>query len=73
MEIALTSVSVNKDVTRKDHPVALRPFIPEIDEFVRFNHFEILHPILKSVPSSTFYGRLTQDLDKVASSRFGAA
>lgn len=40
---------VTRDVTVKQHPQALRPFLPEIDEFIRFCHFKILHPLLRCV------------------------
>ncbi|KAI0800148.1 hypothetical protein C8Q74DRAFT_394695 [Fomes fomentarius] len=52
--------SVNMDVARREHPTALRPFLPEIDAFARHNHFNILHPILRilalslEVPEDTF-------------------
>jgi hypothetical protein len=38
---------VNRDVNMKQHPQALRPFLPEIDEFAKHNHFNVLHPILR--------------------------
>jgi hypothetical protein len=40
---------VNLDITKRPHPTAVRPFLPEIDDFTRHNHFNILHPILRSV------------------------
>ncbi|KAJ3553237.1 hypothetical protein NM688_g3718 [Phlebia brevispora] len=39
--------NINKDITKRDHPKALKPFLPEIDDFIRYNHFNILHPILR--------------------------
>ncbi|KAF8906375.1 hypothetical protein CPB85DRAFT_1314044 [Mucidula mucida] len=39
--------SVNIDVTRRQHPAALRRYIPEVDAFAQHNHFNILHPILR--------------------------
>jgi len=56
----LEHYNVNRDVTKRQHPEALRPVIPEIDAFVRFNHFQILHPILRilalslELPEDTF-------------------
>lgn len=38
---------VNRDVTKRSHPEAVCPFIPEIASFARHNHFNILHPILR--------------------------
>ncbi|KAF9230440.1 hypothetical protein BU15DRAFT_69194, partial [Melanogaster broomeanus] len=38
--------NINRDVTKRDHPEAVRPFLPEIREFARFNHLNVLHPIL---------------------------
>ena len=31
------------------HPQALRPFLPEVDAFAQHNHFNVLHPILRSI------------------------
>ena len=31
----------------KDHPEAVRPVLPEIREFAKFCHHEILHEVLK--------------------------
>lgn len=39
--------SVNRDVTKKDHPDAVKPYLPEISEFAKHNHFNILDPILR--------------------------
>jgi hypothetical protein len=41
------AVQVNRNVTKRPHPQALRPFLPELDAFARHNHFNILHPILR--------------------------
>lgn len=38
---------VHHDVTRRGHPEALRPFIPEIDQFARHSHLHILDRILR--------------------------
>ncbi|KAJ7620254.1 hypothetical protein FB45DRAFT_929810 [Roridomyces roridus] len=38
---------INMDVTKKKHPEALRPLLPEIDAFARHTHFNVLHPILR--------------------------
>ncbi|PCH36930.1 Clavaminate synthase-like protein [Wolfiporia cocos MD-104 SS10] len=52
--------NINKDVTRKEHPKAIRPLLPEIDAFIRFNHFNVMHPILRllalgmELPEDTF-------------------
>ena len=35
------------DITKRAHPDALRPLLPEIEAFQRHNHFNILHPIMK--------------------------
>ncbi|GLB39565.1 putative non-haem dioxygenase in morphine synthesis N-terminal [Lyophyllum shimeji] len=39
--------NINREVTKREHPHALRPFLPEIAEFARHNHFNVLHPILR--------------------------
>jgi hypothetical protein len=46
---AFYASAVNFNVTKRPHPIALRPFLPELDDFARHNHFNILHPILRSV------------------------
>ncbi|KAG2085573.1 uncharacterized protein F5147DRAFT_792820 [Suillus discolor] len=33
---------VNLNATRRPHPIALRPFLPELDDFARHNHFNII-------------------------------
>lgn len=38
---------VNRNVTKRQHPEALRPFLPEISAFAKFCHFNILFPILR--------------------------
>jgi len=40
-------VQVSRNVTKRPHPQALRPFLPELDAFARYNHLNILHPILR--------------------------
>ncbi|KAJ7025656.1 hypothetical protein C8F04DRAFT_1212803 [Mycena alexandri] len=39
--------NINRDVNKRDHPKALRPFLPEIQAFARHNHFNVLYPILR--------------------------
>lgn len=36
---------VNRNVHYKEHPQAIRPLLPEIQEFVRFNHEEVVHEL----------------------------
>ncbi|KAG9313775.1 hypothetical protein JVU11DRAFT_6135 [Chiua virens] len=43
----LINLSVYRDVTKRTHPEAVRPFLPEIKEFAKFNHFNVVHPILR--------------------------
>lgn len=38
---------VHYDVTKREHPEAFRPFIPELKEFNEHNHFNVLQPILR--------------------------
>lgn len=47
--IHLNGITVNKNVAKKEHPEALRPFVPEISEFIKYNHFNILFPLLRYV------------------------
>lgn len=37
-------------MTKREHPVALRPYLPEIEAFGRHNHLNVLHPLLRFVP-----------------------
>ncbi|KAF9259643.1 Clavaminate synthase-like protein [Marasmius fiardii PR-910] len=52
--------SINKDVTRRPHPDALQPFMPEIDAFARHNYSDVVHPMLRllalgmELPENTF-------------------
>ncbi|KAF5369675.1 hypothetical protein D9615_010239 [Tricholomella constricta] len=52
--------NLNPDVTTKEHPEALRPFLPEISDFARHNHFNVLLPLLRllalglELPEDTF-------------------
>ncbi|EMD36735.1 hypothetical protein CERSUDRAFT_123796 [Gelatoporia subvermispora B] len=39
--------NVNRHVKSQDHPKALIPLLPEIDAFARFNHFEVVHTLLR--------------------------
>ncbi|KIJ63602.1 hypothetical protein HYDPIDRAFT_29394 [Hydnomerulius pinastri MD-312] len=48
----LEHYNINRDVTKRGHPEAVRPFLPEIKEFGRFNHFNVLHPILRLIALS---------------------
>ncbi|KAG6872256.1 hypothetical protein C0995_011515 [Termitomyces sp. Mi166 len=53
------------DVRLKEHPEALRPFLPEIDAFVRHNYFSILLPLFRllalgpELPEETFTEKTT--------------
>ncbi|KAH7928364.1 Clavaminate synthase-like protein [Leucogyrophana mollusca] len=44
--------NVNRDINKVPHPQALRPFLPEVDAFIRHNHFNILQPILRLIALS---------------------
>jgi len=52
--------NINRDVTKKEHPAALRPVMNEVTAFARFNHFDVLHELLRllalglEVPEDTF-------------------
>ncbi|KAK0481267.1 hypothetical protein IW261DRAFT_1397135 [Armillaria novae-zelandiae] len=39
--------NLNRDITKRQHPEALRPYLPEIEAFGKHNHFNVLHPILQ--------------------------
>ncbi|KAK7680300.1 hypothetical protein QCA50_016540 [Cerrena zonata] len=38
--------NMNRDVTVREHPEAMRPFLPELREFGKHNHFNVVHPVL---------------------------
>jgi hypothetical protein len=38
---------VNRNVRKREHPQALRPYLDEIQAFAHHNHFNILYPILR--------------------------
>jgi len=48
----LEHYNINRDVTKREHPEAVRPFLPEIKEFGKFNHLNVLHPILRLIALS---------------------
>ncbi|KAF9045063.1 Clavaminate synthase-like protein [Panaeolus papilionaceus] len=39
--------NINRDITKKPHPPALQPYLPEIEAFARHNHENVLHPVLR--------------------------
>ncbi|KAJ7898385.1 hypothetical protein B0H13DRAFT_2032141 [Mycena leptocephala] len=43
----LDQYAVNRDVTKRQHPEALRPLLDEIAAFARHTHFNVLHQILR--------------------------
>jgi len=56
----LEHYNINRDITKKTHPKVLRPLLPEIQAFAKFNHEQVLHPILRlmaiglELPENTF-------------------
>ncbi|KAI0922587.1 hypothetical protein AcV5_009517 [Taiwanofungus camphoratus] len=54
--------NIHRDVmnSKQQHPVALRPFLPEIEAFAKFCHLNILHQVLRlfalgmELPEETF-------------------
>ncbi|KAA1467556.1 Clavaminate synthase-like protein [Dentipellis sp. KUC8613] len=43
----LEHYNINREVNLKQHPSALRPFLPEIQDFIRFNHEGVIHELTK--------------------------
>ncbi|KAJ7677955.1 hypothetical protein DFH06DRAFT_563295 [Mycena polygramma] len=43
----LEHYNINFDVTKRQHPEAIRPFLTEIGAFARHCHFDVVHPILR--------------------------
>lgn len=56
----LEHYNINHDVSRKRHPKPVEPLIPEIEPFIKFNHFHVLNNILRllargmELPEDTF-------------------
>ncbi|KAG1747855.1 Clavaminate synthase-like protein [Suillus paluster] len=48
----LSQYCIHRDVTKRRHPEALHPLLPEIQEFSKHNHFNVLHPILRLIARS---------------------
>ncbi|TFY59240.1 hypothetical protein EVJ58_g5903 [Rhodofomes roseus] len=52
--------NINKDVNRRQHPQAMRPLLPEVEEFAKFNYCQVLQPLLRlfalglELPEDTF-------------------
>jgi hypothetical protein len=46
---------VHRDIHHDPHPDALNPFIPELDDFNKHNHYNILFPILRSAHTVSFF------------------
>lgn len=72
----LEHYNMNHDVSKKEHPQALRPLLPEIEAFARFNHFNVLHPILRllalgmELPENSFVDQHGFDTDGATYVRF---
>ncbi|KAJ3716442.1 Clavaminate synthase-like protein [Lentinula raphanica] len=43
----IETYNIHRDVNRRGHPEALRPLLPEIDQFARHSHMNVLSPILR--------------------------
>jgi len=43
----LENYNINRDITKKSHPAPLRPLLPEIQAFAKFNHVHVLHELLR--------------------------
>ncbi|KAF7797973.1 hypothetical protein EIP86_009180 [Pleurotus ostreatoroseus] len=60
-------LTVNRNVSKQDHPEALRPLLPEITRFAQYNHFNVLHIILRllaigmELPEDTFVNQHRYD------------
>jgi hypothetical protein len=45
--ISEPACAVNRDVAKKPHPEVLKPYLPEIKDFAKFNHTEVLDKVLR--------------------------
>ncbi|KAJ3774622.1 Clavaminate synthase-like protein [Lentinula raphanica] len=43
----IENYNINHDVTRRTHPEAVRPLLPEISQLAFHSHMNVLHPILR--------------------------
>ncbi|KAK0474635.1 Clavaminate synthase-like protein [Armillaria novae-zelandiae] len=39
--------NINRDIMKRQHPEAIRPYLAEIEVFAQHNHLNVLHPILR--------------------------
>ncbi len=46
----IENYNMHHSIFDQQHPKALQPFLTEIRAFTEHNHYNILHPILQSVP-----------------------
>jgi len=44
---SIETYNINRDVTKREHPPALRPVLREISSFARYNHTEVLYEVLR--------------------------
>ncbi|KAI0341626.1 Clavaminate synthase-like protein [Trametopsis cervina] len=67
--------TINRDVYKKQHPPALRPFLPELSEFTKHNH-SIVHTLLRllavglELPEDTFVDKHNWAADGETNVRF---
>ena len=47
LTISMLLSTVVRPTCEQRHPKALHPFLPEIYEFMAYNHLNVLHPILR--------------------------
>ncbi|KIK67739.1 hypothetical protein GYMLUDRAFT_36495 [Collybiopsis luxurians FD-317 M1] len=56
----IENYNLNRNVYKRQHPEALRPLLPELSQFTRHTHMDIVHPILRilalglELPEETF-------------------
>ncbi|KAJ7933066.1 hypothetical protein B0H13DRAFT_2511538 [Mycena leptocephala] len=68
--------NINRNVRKREHPQALRPYLDEIQAFAHHNHFNILHPILRllalglELPEDTLVNQHQFDAVGETSARF---
>jgi len=39
--------NMNRQIKNREHPEAVRPYLTDLEDFARHNHFSVLHPILR--------------------------
>lgn len=62
MYLTFIAAPVNRKVYNREHPTFLRPYLKELEDFAKHNHFNVVFPILRCVlheSTQQYFKRLT--------------